>query len=136
MSGFFREFREFIGRGNVIDLAVAVIIGAAFGAIINSLIKDIIMPLIGVLIGGINFSALAIRVGSAEILYGNFIQAIVNFVVIALAVFLVVRGYNQLRKKEEVPPAEPTTKACPYCTSEIPILATRCPYCTSELGTA
>lgn len=102
-----REFREFIQRGNVMDLAVAVIIGGAFGAIINSLIDDILMPVIGVLLGGVDFTGLSIWVGDAVILYGNFIQAVVNFLVIAFSVFLVVRGYNRLQKEEAETPDEP-----------------------------
>ena len=104
-----KEFREFVDRGNVIDLAIAVIIGGAFGAIVNSLINDIIMPLIGVLLGGVDFTSLSIEVGEAVILYGNFIQAIVNFLVIAFSVFLVVRAYNNMQEQEEeeAPPAEP-----------------------------
>ena len=108
MTGLLKEFREFIDRGNVMDLAVAVIIGGAFGAIVNSLINDIIMPLVGVVIGGVDFTGLSIQVGSASIMYGNFIQALVNFLVIAIAVFFVVRGYNQLRAQEEAPPPGPT----------------------------
>jgi large conductance mechanosensitive channel len=103
-----KEFKDFINRGNVIDLAVAVIIGGAFGAIITSLVNDIIMPLIGVLIGGIDFAALSIDVGEATILYGSFIQAIINFLIIAFVVFLVVRSFNKLQKaEEEAPPAPP-----------------------------
>jgi large conductance mechanosensitive channel len=101
-----KEFRDFINRGNVIDLAVAVIIGGAFGAIVNSLVNDIIMPLVGVIIGGINFTGLAITVGEAQILYGNFIQAIVNFLIIAFVIFLIVRQINRL-KKPAPPPALP-----------------------------
>jgi len=103
-----KEFRDFINRGNVIDLAVAVIIGGAFGAIVNSLVNDIIMPLVGVIIGGINFTGLAITVGEAQILYGNFIQAIVNFLIIAFVIFLIVRQINRLRK-----PAPPPAPAAP-----------------------
>jgi large conductance mechanosensitive channel len=103
-----KEFQEFVNRGNVIDLAVAVIIGGAFGAIISSLIDDIVMPLIGVLLGGVDFTSLSIQVGEAEILYGNFIQATVNFLIIALAIFFVVRGYNSLKRdQEEAEPEEP-----------------------------
>jgi large conductance mechanosensitive channel len=103
-----KEFQEFVNRGNVIDLAVAVIIGGAFGAIISSLIDDIVMPLIGVLLGGVDFTSLSIQVGEAEILYGNFIQATVNFLIIALAIFFVVRGYNSLKRdQEEAEPDEP-----------------------------
>ena len=101
-----KEFREFINRGNVLDLAVAVVIGGAFGAIVASLVDDILMPLVGVLLGGINFTGLNITMGGARILYGNFIQAIVNFLVIAFAMFLVVRTANRVtRKKEAAPPA-------------------------------
>ena len=105
-----REFRDFIMRGNVIDLAVAVIIGVAFGAIINSLVNDIIMPLIGVLLGGVDFTSLTIQVGDAVIAYGNFIQAVVNFLIIAFVLLLIVRSYNKTQKKEEKaspPPPEP-----------------------------
>lgn len=103
-----KEFRDFINRGSVVDLAVAVIIGGAFGAIITSLVNDIIMPLVGVIIGGVDFAALAIEVGEATILYGSFIQAIVNFLIIAFVLFLIVRGFNRLQKQqEEAPPAPP-----------------------------
>lgn len=101
------EFRKFISRGNVLDLAVAVIIGGAFGAIVNSLVDDILMPIVGVVIGGIDFSGLSINVGQAQVLYGNFIQAIVNFLVIAAAMFFVMRTYNQLQKQEELDPPPP-----------------------------
>jgi large conductance mechanosensitive channel len=102
-----QEFKDFIGRGNVIDLAVAVIIGGAFGAIISSLVDDIIMPLVGVLLGGIDFSSLSFVVRDATVMYGNFIQGIVNFLIISLALFLVVRSYNKLQKEEEAAPAPP-----------------------------
>ena len=107
-----KEFREFIMRGNVLDLAVAVIIGVAFGAIITSLVNDIIMPLIGILMGGIDFSGLAVQVGSATVTYGNFIQAIINFLIIALVLFLVIKGANSvMRKKAEAPvPPAPTAE--------------------------
>jgi large conductance mechanosensitive channel len=110
-----KEFRDFINRGNVIDLAVAVIIGGAFGAIISSLVNDIIMPLIGLLMGGVDFASLAIQVGDAQVLYGSFIQAVVNFLLIAFVLFLIVRGFNKLQesraKEEEAappPPPEPS----------------------------
>lgn len=103
----FKEFREFLNRGNVIDLAVAVIIGGAFGAIITSLVNDIIMPVIGVLLGGVDFASLSYQVGDAQILYGAFIQAIINFVIIAFVIFLIVRQYNKLQKQEEEAPAAP-----------------------------
>ena len=105
-----KEFREFLQQGNVIDLAMAVIIGGAFGAIINSLVDDIFMPIIGILIGGIDFSGLSIQIGDAVILYGHFIQAIINFVVIASAMFLVIRSYNQLRTEEQSAPPKPSAE--------------------------
>jgi large conductance mechanosensitive channel len=103
----FKEFVAFVKRGNVIDLAVAVIIGGAFGAIITSLVNDIIMPLVGVVLGGIDFAGLSVQVGDAAVMYGNFIQATVNFLIIAFALFLVLRGYNSMQKKEEEAPAPP-----------------------------
>jgi large conductance mechanosensitive channel len=107
-----KEFREFIMRGNVLDLAVAVIIGGAFGAIVTSLVNDIIMPLVGILMGGVDFSGLGVQVGSATVLYGNFIQAIINFLIIALALFLVIKAANRvMRKKAEAPvPPAPTAE--------------------------
>jgi large conductance mechanosensitive channel len=105
-----KEFRAFLQQGNVIDLAMAVIIGGAFGAIINSLVDDIFMPVIGILIGGIDFSGLSLQVGEAVILFGNFIQAIINFVIIASAVFLVIRSYNQLRREEQSAPPKPSAE--------------------------
>ncbi|MCP4165651.1 MAG: large-conductance mechanosensitive channel protein MscL [Chloroflexi bacterium] len=107
------EFREFLQRGNVIDLAVAVIIGGAFGAIVKSLVNDVVMPIIGILLGGLDFTSFAIVIGESEILYGNFIQAIVNFVIIALVIFLVVRSYNKLKKQEEEAPAAPAAPPKP-----------------------
>ncbi len=102
-----KEFREFIMRGNVIDLAVAVIIGTAFTAIVNSLVNDIIMPIIGAILGGVDFTGLAIQVGDASITYGNFIQAIINFLLIALVLFLIIRAINRMSRKKEAPPAAP-----------------------------
>ena len=128
-----KEFKEFIMKGNVMDLAVAVIIGGAFGKIISSLVNDILMPLIGLILGGINFSALAFTVGEAKVTYGNFIQALIDFLIIALVIFLLVKGINKLSKKPAPTPAEPTTRECPHCFTTIPIKATRCPNCTSEL---
>lgn len=107
MKGFIKEFKEFISRGSVIDLAVAVVIGGAFTKIVNSLVDDIIMPIIGVIIGGINFENLMVTVGTAEIKYGMFIQAIVNFLLIALVIFSVIKAINQFKKKEEKKPEEP-----------------------------
>lgn len=132
----FKEFKEFALRGNVVDLAVGVIIGGAFGKIVSSLVGDVLMPLIGLITGGINLSGLAFTVGEATVRYGAFLQAIVDFLIIAFAIFLFVRAFNRLRAKPEPAPVavEPTTKECPYCFSTIPIKATRCPYCTSTLS--
>lgn len=128
-----KEFKEFVMRGNVLDLAVAVIIGGAFGKIVSSLVNDILMPLIGLAMGGVDFSNLTFTVGNAVVAWGAFIQAIVDFLIIAFVIFLIVRTANNAKKKEEPAPAEPTTKDCPYCFTTIPIKATRCPNCTSEL---
>jgi large conductance mechanosensitive channel len=115
-----KEFRDFVNRGNVVDLAVAVIIGGAFGAIITSLVDDIIMPLIGVIIGGVDFASLSITVGEASILYGSFIQAIVNFLIIAFVLFLIVRSFTKLQKEEEeAPPAPPEPSAEEMLLTEI-----------------
>ena len=130
----FKEFKEFIMRGNVMDLAVGVIIGGAFGAIVTSLTDDIISPVLGIF-GGMDFSDLSVEVNGANIMYGKFITAIINFLIMALIIFLLVKGINKLmsigKKKEEEP--DPTTKVCPFCCTEIDIKATRCPHCTSEL---
>ena len=128
-----KEFKDFAMRGNVMDLAIAVIIGGAFGKIIASLVNDVLMPLIGLLLGGISFADLSITVGDAVIAYGLFIQAIVDFIIVAFVIFMLVRTMNNMKKKEEAPAAEPTTKACQYCFSTVPIKATRCPNCTSQL---
>lgn len=125
-----KEFREFALRGNVMDLAVAVIIGGAFGLIVTSLVNDILMPLIGLLMGGVDFSGLAVVVGGAEVRYGAFIQSIVNFLIIAFVIFLLVRAMNRLKREE---PTTPTTKECPHCFTTIPLKAARCPNCTSQL---
>jgi len=148
----FKEFKEFAMRGNVIDMAVGIVIGAAFGTIVKSLVSDIIMPPIGLLLGKVDFANLfavlkqgeavagpyaslvdAQAAGAVTINYGVFIDTVISFIVIAFAIFMVIRGMNKLKKKEEAPPAEPTTKDCPYCLTSIPIKATRCPHCTSEL---
>jgi large conductance mechanosensitive channel len=125
------EFKKFALQGNVMDLAIAVIIGGAFGKIIASLVGDILMPLIGLLLGGVDFSTLAITVGDAAIKYGAFMQAIIDFLIIAFVIFMLVRAMNSMKKP--APAAAPTTKDCPYCLSAIPLKATRCPNCTSEL---
>jgi len=126
-----KEFRDFALRGNVMDLAVAVIIGGAFGKIIASLVNDILMPLIGLLLGGISFADLSATVGDAVIAYGLFIQAIVDFAVVAFVIFMIVRTMNKMKKQPA--PADPTTKECQYCFSTVSIKATRCPHCTSQL---
>ena len=126
-----KEFREFAMRGNVMDLAIAVIIGGAFGKIITSLVNDILMPLIGSVVGGVNFSELAITVGDAVVKWGAFVQSIIDFIIVAFVIFMLVRTMNRLKKPEPV--AAPTTKDCPHCFTAIPIKATRCPNCTSQL---
>jgi large conductance mechanosensitive channel len=130
-----KELKAFIMRGNVIDLAVGVIIGGAFGKIVASLVNDILMPFIGLILGGVNFSGLAWKIKDASINYGMFLQSVVDFLIIATAIFFIVKAINRLQKKPEAAPApaEPTTKECPYCLSTIPIKATRCPHCTSQL---
>ena len=147
----FKEFKEFAIKGNVIDMAVGIIIGAAFGTIVNSLVQDVIMPPIGMLLGNVDFSnifavlkegkvagpyasvAAAKSAGAVTINFGVFINTIISFILIAFAVFLLVRTINRMRREEEAPPAAPATKDCIYCFSKIPIKATRCPNCTSEL---
>lgn len=126
-----KEFKEFIMRGNVLELAIAVIIGGAFGKIIGSLVNDILMPLIGLIMGGINFSELSITVGAAVIQWGMFLQTIIDFLIIALVIFLVIKSANSMKKVS--PPADPAAQECPRCFSVISIKATRCPNCTSEI---
>ena len=133
-NGFWSEFRQFIAKGNVMNLAVGVIIGAAFQAITNSLVNDIISPVIG-LFASADMSAWSVMIGGAEIRYGAFLTAIINFLIMALVFFLLVKILNRIMAmgKKPEPKAEPTTKKCPFCCSEIAIEATRCPHCTSEL---
>ena len=140
MKKFMGEFKEFIMRGNVMDLAVGVIIGGAFGAIVNSLCADVITPLIQLIIGkvigvdSIDEMTKVLNVG--PIAFGNFISAVINFLIMAIIIFIMVKAINKLmnmRKKEEEEEEEATTKVCPFCCSEIDIKATRCPHCTSEL---
>ncbi|RPJ58459.1 MAG: large conductance mechanosensitive channel protein MscL [Dehalococcoidia bacterium] len=145
-----KEFKAFIMRGNVLDLAVAVIIGAAFGKIITSLVNDIIMPPIGLLLGNVDFSNLFLNLsatayatvaeaktaGAPTLNYGLFLNAVIDFVIVALAIFLIVRTANKLQRPKVEPPAEPTTKECPHCLSTIPIKATRCAHFTSYLKAA
>ncbi len=126
-----KEFRDFAMRGNVIDLAVGVIIGGAFGKIVASLVNDVLMPLIGVVVGGVNFSGLTYTIKDATINYGVFIQSIVDFVIIAFVIFYFIRTMNRMKKP--APAADPTTKECPYCFTTIPVKAHRCPNCTSQL---
>lgn len=146
-----KEFKEFAMRGNVLDMAVGIIIGAAFGTIISSLVADILMPPIGLMLGGVDFSNLFITIkegatagplvtlaeaqkaGAVTINYGNFVNKVVSFFIVAFSIFVVVKGMNSLKRKEEAPPAVLTTKDCSFCFTAIPIKATRCPHCTSEL---
>jgi large conductance mechanosensitive channel len=146
----FREFREFAMRGNVVDLAVGIIIGAAFGKIVTSLVNDIVMPPFGLLLGRVDFSSLFINLsgqpyaslaeakaaGAPTINYGVFLNSVIDFVIVAFAIFLLVRFINRLSRQPEVTPAAPTTRECPFCVSSIPLRATRCPQCTSTLRSA
>jgi large conductance mechanosensitive channel len=149
--GMLKEFKEFAMKGNVVDMAVGIIIGAAFGTIVKSLVDDIIMPPIGLLLGHVDFSNLflvikqgtlagpfatvaeAHKAGAVTINYGIFINTVISFLIVAFAVFILIRAINKLKREEEAPPAEPTTRECPKCFSTISINATRCAFCTSEL---
>jgi len=142
-----KEFRAFIMRGNVLDLAVAVIIGTAFGKIVTSFVNDVLMPPIGLLLGNVDFSNLYIDLsggsyatladaqaaGAATINYGLFLNTVIDFLIVALVIFLIIRQVNRLQRAKEAPPAEPTAKDCPFCFNSISIRATRCPHCTSQL---
>ena len=131
-----KEFKEFISRGNVMDMAVGVIIGGAFTGIVNSLVNDVFMPVLGLLTGGVNFSALVLRLGPGEedvLRYGGFLAAVINFLLIALVLFLLVKAMNRLRRRKEEPAPPSSTKVCPYCKTEIDKDATRCPHCTSQI---
>ena len=147
-----KEFKEFALKGNVVDLAVGIIIGGAFGVIVKSLVDDVLMPPVGMLLGGVDFANLflvlksgataagpyaslaeAKAAGAVTINYGVFLNAIVSFLIVAFAVFLLIRGINRMRRRGEAAPP-PSTKECPYCVSAIPIKATRCPQCTSQLA--
>lgn len=148
------EFKKFAMRGNVVDMAVGIIIGGAFGTIVKSLVADVIMPPVGLLLGGVDFTdlfiilkegatagpystlALAQEAGAVTISYGIFINAVISFLIVAFAVFLLIRGINKLQAEEEEPASDPTEKECTHCMTNIPIKATRCPNCTSELGAA
>lgn len=148
-----KDFKEFAMRGNVVDMAVGIIIGAAFGTIVKSLVADVLMPPIGLLLGGVDFTDLFVTLkegaqaaapyatlaeakaaGAVTMNIGSFINTVISFIIVALAVFMVIRSLNKLKKKEEEPaPADPVIKECPHCFTEIPIKAMRCPNCTSEL---
>ncbi len=150
----FKEFREFAMRGNVVDMAVGIIIGGAFGTIVKSLVDDVMMPPVGLLIGNVDFSDLFVvlregtapgpyaalaeakKAGAVTLNFGAFANNVVSFVIVAFAVFLLVRGINQLKREKEAPPAAPSTKDCPFCCSSIAIKARRCAYCTTELAAA
>ena len=138
MKGFMEEFKDFISKGNVMDMAVGVIIGGAFGKIVSSLVENILMPLIGILLGGVNFSDLSATVGNAEVKYGIFLQSVFDFLIIALVIFIMIKQISKVtdKFKKEEEEAAPTEKVCPFCKSTISIDATRCPHCTSELGSA
>jgi large conductance mechanosensitive channel len=148
-----KEFKQFAVKGNVLDMAIGIIIGAAFGTIVKSFVSDIIMPPIGMALGNVDFANLFIvlkpglevippyisleaaqKAGAVTINYGIFINALISFLIIAFAVFMIVKSFNNLKKKEEAPPAELTTKECPYCLSSVPIKATKCAHCTSALS--
>lgn len=150
--GMMREFKEFAIKGNVVDMAVGIIIGAAFGTIVKSLVADVLMPPIGLLLGNVDFSNLfvvlkqgaevagpyatladATGAGAVTLNYGMFINTVISFVIVAFSVFVVIKNMNRLKKKEEVIEASPTSKECPFCYSVVPIKAVRCPSCTSEL---
>ena len=140
MKNFMNEFKKFISRGNVMDMAVGVIIGGAFTAIVNSLVNDIFMPLLSLITGGFDIAGMSVSFGvgenAATLNYGAFLSAVINFLLIALVIFCIIKAMNTAKdkmiKKPEEPKA-PTTKKCPYCMSEIDIKATRCPHCTSEV---
>jgi large conductance mechanosensitive channel len=147
----FKEFREFAMRGSVLDMAVGIIIGAAFGAIVSSLVADVLMPPIGLLLGKVDFSNLYIlltagqtpgpyaslaaaqQAGAVTLNYGQFINKIISFLIVAFSLFLVIRSMNRMNRKAEVAAPAPTTKDCPFCATAVPIKAVRCPHCTSEL---
>ncbi len=147
MKQFVKEFKEFIMRGNVIDMAVGVVIGGAFSSIVNSLVNDIIMPIVTLATGRINFSDLFIALdgeeyaslaaaqeaGASVLAYGNFIQMIVEFLIISFSIFIAIKAINKLHRQAPAPVEEVTTKICPFCKSEIAIDAVRCPHCTSVL---
>jgi len=151
----FKEFKEFAMRGNVLDMAVGIIIGGAFGTIISSMVSDVLMPPIGMALGNVDFTNLYILLkegskaaapyaaladakaaGAVTINYGLFINSVISFVIVAFCVFMLIRSMNKLKREEVAPPAEPTTRDCPFCYSAIPLKASRCPNCTSEVKPA
>jgi large conductance mechanosensitive channel len=153
--GMVKEFKEFAVKGNVIDMAVGIIVGAAFGTIVKSLVSDVLMPPIGLLLGNVDFSNLFIvlkqgatiaapyatladasAAGAVTLNYGMFLNTIISFLIVSFAIFMVIKNLNRLKRKEEVKPAEPTTKDCPFCFSSVPIKAVKCPHCTSDLKAA
>lgn len=146
-----KEFREFAMRGNVVDMAVGIIIGGAFGTIVKSLVADVIMPPVGLLLGNVDFAdfflvlkegattgpystlAQAQKAGAVTLNFGLFVNAVVSFIIVAIAVFLLVRSVNRMKREEPAPAAEPTTRDCPFCLSTVPLKASRCAHCTAEL---
>jgi large conductance mechanosensitive channel len=147
-----KDFKEFAMRGNVVDMAVGIVIGAAFGTIVKSFVSDVLMPPIGLLMGGVDFSNLfavvksgdpagpyaaladAQAAGAVTVNWGLFVNTVISFLIVAFAVFMVIKAINTMKRQEEEAPAEPTTKECEFCITEIPIKATRCPHCTSEIA--
>ena len=149
----FKDFKEFAMRGSVVDMAVGIVIGAAFGTIVKSFVDDVLMPPIGLLLGNVDFSNLFVTLkegakaggpyaslaaakpaGAVTLNLGLFINSVISFIIVAFAVFLVIKGINRMKREQEEPPAEPTTKDCPYCFTSIPIQSSRCPHCTSKLA--
>jgi large conductance mechanosensitive channel len=148
----FKEFKEFAMRGNVVDMAVGIIIGGAFGTIVQSMVNDVLMPPIGLALGGVDFSNLFIvlkegatagpyaaladaqEAGAVSVNYGLFANHIISFLIVAFAVFLLIRGINSMRREEKAEPAKPTEKSCEFCATTIPVAAKRCPHCTSQLA--
>lgn len=137
MKAFMAEFKKFIARGNVMDMAIGIIIGGAFTAIVTSLVNDILMPVLSLLTGGFDFSALCIVLGEGEnaatLNYGSFIAAIINFLLISVVIFMLIRAINKLSAMKKEEPAAATTKECPFCKEQVSIQAVRCPHCTSKL---
>ncbi len=138
--GIIKEFKEFAMRGNVVDMAVGIVIGGAFGKIVTSFVNDVIMPPIGILLGGVDFKDLSVvlkqgsdAVPAVVLKYGMFLNTIIDFVIVAFAIFMVVKGMNSMKKKELPKKTEAKTKECPFCLSVIPIKAIRCAYCTAEI---